>query len=347
MATYTSISIASGLGMLDHAVNMATGMAIDTILYVERDIVAAENLAWQMEKGYLSTARIWSNVKTAGSEPVREYINQELAEKEKELDFLIGGIPCQPWSNAGKQLGSHDERDLWPATVELIKQYKPEYVFIENVAGILTRSQGGWRIKTGLEDLGYQVEAGIFSSLEAGANHQRERFFILGHYTCSEFKKRFKTSRSGQRLSGRSSSKLADSNGKRCEEAEVTRKIPNTGESSIFRRALSNAFSQQRNIRSNEKKISGKGLLSVANSSPGFWNRYAPARNDLAAWERIAELEPSKMPVVESSVRRVFDGMAGWAEQLHGIGNGVDPLVGAYAFVTLWSALQSVKRKGE
>ncbi|WP_084724750.1 DNA cytosine methyltransferase, partial [Streptacidiphilus melanogenes] len=55
----------------------------------------------------------------------------------KELDLLAGGVPCPPFSLAGKQLGKDDERDLFPRIIELAEQLKPRALLIENVRGLL------------------------------------------------------------------------------------------------------------------------------------------------------------------------------------------------------------------
>ncbi len=51
------------------------------------------------------------------------------------VDLLAGGVPCPPFSIAGKQLGSHDERDLFPEALRLIEEAKPAAVMLENVPG--------------------------------------------------------------------------------------------------------------------------------------------------------------------------------------------------------------------
>ncbi|MFB7467981.1 DNA cytosine methyltransferase [Streptomyces sp. NPDC056224] len=56
--------------------------------------------------------------------------------EEGELDLLAGGVPCPPFSHAGKQLGKDDERDLFPRMLELVDELKPKAVMIENVRGI-------------------------------------------------------------------------------------------------------------------------------------------------------------------------------------------------------------------
>ncbi|MEV5817007.1 DNA cytosine methyltransferase [Streptomyces mutabilis] len=72
---------------------------------------------------------------------VKEFLKsdeyKELGLKPGELDLLAGGVPCPPFSLAGKQLGKADERDLFPAALDIIKALRPKAVMIENVRGIL------------------------------------------------------------------------------------------------------------------------------------------------------------------------------------------------------------------
>jgi site-specific DNA-cytosine methylase len=56
------------------------------------------------------------------------------------VDGVIGGIPCQPHSLAGKRLGEDDERDLWSAARRIIVQSGAWFVLIENVGGMLSRA---------------------------------------------------------------------------------------------------------------------------------------------------------------------------------------------------------------
>ena len=53
------------------------------------------------------------------------------------IDLLAGGVPCPPFSVAGKQLGEKDERDLFPEALRLIKEIRPRAVMLENVRGFL------------------------------------------------------------------------------------------------------------------------------------------------------------------------------------------------------------------
>src|SRR5512142_590124 len=55
--------------------------------------------------------------------------------KFEGVDLLAAGLPCPPFSVAGKQLGAKDERNLFPAALRIIEQVQPRAVMIENVRG--------------------------------------------------------------------------------------------------------------------------------------------------------------------------------------------------------------------
>ena len=54
----------------------------------------------------------------------------------KNVDLFAGGVPCPPFSVAGKQLGSDDERDLFPEALRLIQKIQPKAILLENVKGL-------------------------------------------------------------------------------------------------------------------------------------------------------------------------------------------------------------------
>jgi DNA (cytosine-5)-methyltransferase 1 len=138
----------------------------NTAAYVEVESFIIENLVKQMEQGVLVPAPVWSNIKTFNGEIVRGKIHG-----------ILGGYPCQPFSVAGQRKGSEDERHLWPYIEGIIKASGPVFCFFENVAGHLT--MGFPEVYASLRNMGYAVEAGIFTAEEVGAPHERERIFIL------------------------------------------------------------------------------------------------------------------------------------------------------------------------
>ena len=76
------------------------------------------------------------------------------------VDLLAGGVPCPPFSAAGKQLGADDERDLFPEALRLIDEINPRAIMLENVRGFLDHKFEGYRktILDAIEASGYSVQ---------------------------------------------------------------------------------------------------------------------------------------------------------------------------------------------
>ena len=91
-----------------------------------------------------------------------------------DIDIWTGSCPCQPFSTAGKQKGTQDERHLWPTWRNLIAERRPSIVFGEQVASPLGRA---WlaAVRAGLEALGYAVGAADLCAAGVGAPHIRQR----------------------------------------------------------------------------------------------------------------------------------------------------------------------------
>jgi DNA (cytosine-5)-methyltransferase 1 len=95
------------------------------------------------------------------------------------IDCLVGGYPCQPFSDAGFRAGHEDRRDLIPDVLEAIRVLRPRFILLENVAG--HRRRGFGRVLGGLAALGFDARWHSVRAAEAGAPHLRERVFILAH----------------------------------------------------------------------------------------------------------------------------------------------------------------------
>jgi len=91
-----------------------------------------------------------------------------------------GSCPCQPFSAAGAQLGSDDERHLWPAFFGLIRECRPATIFGEQVAGAAGLA---WldHVCADLEDAGYAAAAANLGAHSAGAPHMRQRLYWVAH----------------------------------------------------------------------------------------------------------------------------------------------------------------------
>ena len=109
-----------------------------------------------------------------------------------KADVVCGGYPCQPYSVAGNQKAAEDHRDLWPEMFKIITQCRPSWVIAENVYGHI--KLGLDNVLNDLESEGYSARPIVLSSLCKGADHRRERVFIIAH-TSSDGRNGGKTAR--------------------------------------------------------------------------------------------------------------------------------------------------------
>ena len=99
-----------------------------------------------------------------------------------QIDLLAGGVPCPPFSIAGKQLGADDERDLFPQMLRLVKEINPKAVMIENVKGFLGSNFSDYRenILETLQILGYHTHIQLLNASDYGVPQLRPRVVIVG-----------------------------------------------------------------------------------------------------------------------------------------------------------------------
>jgi DNA (cytosine-5)-methyltransferase 1 len=97
------------------------------------------------------------------------------------IDLFAGGVPCPPFSVAGKQLGKDDERDLFPTAIRLVSEAKPAAVMLENVAGLATAKFSDYRkgIAVQLSQLGYEVSWQVLNACNYGVPQLRPRFILV------------------------------------------------------------------------------------------------------------------------------------------------------------------------
>ncbi len=99
-----------------------------------------------------------------------------------KVDLLAGGVPCPPFSVAGKQLGADDERDLFPEMLRLVEEIVPRAVMIENVRGFLDPAFEEYRknIFDQLDRLGYYAKIRLMQASDYGVPQLRPRIVIVG-----------------------------------------------------------------------------------------------------------------------------------------------------------------------
>lgn len=96
------------------------------------------------------------------------------------VDLFAGGVPCPPFSNAGKQLGKDDERDLFPEALRLIGECKPRAVLLENVPGFAQAKFDGYRdeLLQQLRKMGYDPSWTVIQASDLGVPQLRPRFVL-------------------------------------------------------------------------------------------------------------------------------------------------------------------------
>jgi len=186
-----------------------------TVCYVEVEAFACCNLVAKIEAGKLDAAPVWTDIKTFDPEPFRGRIH-----------IITAGYPCQPFSTAGKRKGTADPRHLWPYIERIIETVEPVWFFGENVSGHLTI--GYPAVYRSLHNLGYKVEAGLFTAAECGAPHRRERLFILAYNETSRFTRSYLSIRQSQRQKQTSAnalwiSQMADTESQRFASSKQSR----------------------------------------------------------------------------------------------------------------------------
>ena len=104
------------------------------------------------------------------------------AKPYRGVDLVAAGLPCPPFSVAGKQRGEEDERNLFPAAFRIVQEVQPRAVMIENVRGLLDARFGYYRelIVERLSALGYETRFQLLNASDFGVPQNRPRVFIVG-----------------------------------------------------------------------------------------------------------------------------------------------------------------------
>lgn len=158
-----SLDLFSGYG----GITLALQDYVKPIAYVEIEEYAQKIIAYRMADGSLPRATILGDVKNVrGSVGV--------------CDIITGGFPCQDISVAGNGKGLAGERSgLFYEIIRLTKEIRPSFVFLENVPAIRTR--GLREVVRAFTEIGYDCRWTCISASDVGANHKRERWFLLAY----------------------------------------------------------------------------------------------------------------------------------------------------------------------
>ena len=267
----------------------------------------------------------WPHVKQY--KDIKELTNEQLeTDGIIPIDIITGGYPCQPFSVAGSQRGEKDKRHLWPEMFRLVKECKPTWVIGENVSGHIKLG-----LDTVLEDLeseGYSTRAFSISASSVGANHKRERVWIVGHSqhngSSSSTKSRsFKETSDNNQEGKNEAGELAGagrSNGGA--DVEDTRRTLRQG--SLFETENENETGKENADQFERSSETSRNGISYTNGtgSQGLRSerelRESQEERQIS-WERWWEFEPD--------VGRVAHGVPKRVDRLKGLGNSLVPAI--------------------
>jgi len=138
-----------------------------TVCAVEREPYAASVLAARQNDGILEAHPIWDDVRTFRGEPWRGLV-----------DVVSGGFPCQDISASGNGAGIEGAKSsMWKHMARIIGEVRPKLAYMENSPLLVSR---GLAVVLGdLAEMGYDAEWGCLSASSLGANHVRDRIWIL------------------------------------------------------------------------------------------------------------------------------------------------------------------------
>ena len=156
----------SGIGGFEKGITAAIGEKAEFIAYSEIDKYAIKVYEKQFK-----------GVPNYGD------ITRIKAEELPDFDCLVGGVPCQAWSIAGKRGGFSDDRgNMWWHFIRILKAKKPTYFVAENVKGLLSHDKGrSFEILCeAFCEAGYVIDFELLNSKNFGVPQNRERVYLIG-----------------------------------------------------------------------------------------------------------------------------------------------------------------------
>jgi len=286
-----------------------------TVCAVEWEPYAACVLASRQNDGLLPPFPIWDDVQTFDGKPWRGIV-----------DVISGGFPCQDISAAGKGAGISGERSgMWKHMARIIGEVEPAFAFIENSPMLRTRGLGV--VLRDLNEMGFDAKWGCVPASAVGANHKRDRIWIVAKNVAN-------------------SKSLRYGNGRK--ERDFFKK---DGRQIGSMRSITSSTGEQSNDLANTNSAHGKGnecaeRIETKHTNTDSTSQLADTEDKGDVWRQwvmgFAEQEHDSTGgkangcgewwKTEPNVGRVADGVAARVDRLKAIGNGQVPLCAAEAW---------------
>ena len=282
-----------------------------TVCAVEWEPYPASVLCARQNDGLLPPFPIWDDVQTFDGRPWRGIV-----------DVVSGGFPCQDISAAGKGVGIEGERSgMWREMARIIREVRPRFVFVENSPMLTSRGLGA--VLGDLASMGFDAKWGVLGAADVGANHQRDRIWIVANSRCE-------SKRPNQRLQPTSKISIGQNTSILC--GEISKSIDVADTSSQRGQAGSTDSQGGQKRHSNESKHSSSDLAYTKDKGD-VWREWELGFVEQEHNSGRGSFNGSRQWwSVEPNMGRVAHGVAARVDRLKAIGNGQVPLCAATAW---------------
>ena len=255
-----------------------------TVCAVEWEPYPASVLCARQNDGFLPPFPIWDDVQTFDGKPWRGIV-----------DVVSGGFPCQDISSAGKGAGIDGKRSgMWREMARIIHEVQPQFAFVENSPMLTSRGLG--TVLGDLASMGFDARWGVLGAADVGANHQRDRIWIVARNVAYACKVGLRNQKAKRQLEG---------------DIGFT-------ECSLDKKSSRAKISYTTSVRQQ-----GQGQHEQCIN---------PAQGSNWQTDYVEPISTSDFWAIEPNVGRVADGVAARVDRLKAIGNGQVPLCAATAW---------------
>jgi DNA (cytosine-5)-methyltransferase 1 len=313
------LDLFSGIGGFSLALEK---VGFKTIAFCERD-----------EYCRLLLQKHWKGVKIYND--IKKLEGKDIEEK---VDILTGGFPCQPYSVAGKQKGTNDDRYLWPEMFRIIKEVQPTFIIAENVRGLIN-IQDGMVFETVCSDLeseGFEVQTFVIPAAGVGAPHKRDRVWIVGYSKhngslTSKIKRGYNEVNAGTSKRQNETIESERTSGSRNNEImENSRRTLRQGS----KLSKENANESRKENANQFERSSSTSKHNVADTERVYVQRQqGRSRQEQSRGESWWEFEPS--------VGRVANGVPGRVYRLKALGNSIVPQIAEKIGRAIWKVTKN------
>ena len=284
-----------------------------TVCAVEWEPYPASVLCARQNDGLLPPFPIWDDVQTFDGKPWAGIV-----------DVVSGGFPCQDISAAGKGAGIDGERSgMWREMARIIHEVRPRFVFVENSPMLTSRGLG--TVLGDLASMGFDARWGVLGAADVGANHQRDRIWIVGTNPANsrcELRSTWNTTKLDTKTQIWSASAIHNkSSGQGQADMAQTQELFSNGCNDNSRISL------ERETQSESRNDCWKNSISNANGS-----QCQGVQQSKREEQEYAYASNSRWWQAEPDVGRMADGVAAGVDRLKAIGNGQVPLCAATAW---------------